>query len=179
MPDSRWLGPGQGQSADAFIPCSPLLTAFFRGVNHFYTPVHYTPSSFVLQLLGSQSNDIDIAVKDMMGLAFAERLVAFARARGIEATDPAVIKSNPDQSKHLETAVVRVCDVELDVVNLRSEEYAAHSRIPTEVVSVPPALAMRYFLTATGTEIRHPLGRRAAAGFDDQCAILQRTHPFC
>ena len=71
----------------------------------------------------------------MMGLAFATHLVTYARAKGLEATEPAVVKCNPDQSKHLETTKVRVLDVELDVVNLRSEEYAAGSRIPTGVVS--------------------------------------------
>jgi tRNA nucleotidyltransferase (CCA-adding enzyme) len=98
------------------------------------------PSTFwtldpCFQLLGLESHDIDIAVQDMMGLAFAERLVELARAKGVPASDPAVVKANPDQSKHLETTKVKVLECELDVVNLRSEEYASNSRIPTEVVS--------------------------------------------
>ena len=43
----------------------------------------------------------------------------------------AVIMSNPEQSKHLETARMRIQGVWVDLVNLRSEEYAHHSRIPT------------------------------------------------
>nr|CAD1837141.1 unnamed protein product [Ananas comosus var. bracteatus] len=40
-------------------------------------------------------------------------------------------KGNPDQSKHLETARMRICDTWIDFVNLRSETYAENSRIPT------------------------------------------------
>ena len=44
----------------------------------------------------------------------------------------AVIESNPEQSKHLETARMKVAGLELDLVNLRSEKYADQtSRIPT------------------------------------------------
>ncbi|XP_042488705.1 tRNA nucleotidyltransferase cca2 [Macadamia integrifolia] len=39
--------------------------------------------------------------------------------------------SNPDQSKHLETARMRLFDVWIDFVNLRSEHYSENSRIPT------------------------------------------------
>lgn len=41
--------------------------------------------------------------------------------------------SNPDQSKHLETARMRLFDLWIDFVNLRSEDYCENSRIPTMV----------------------------------------------
>lgn len=41
--------------------------------------------------------------------------------------------SNPEQSKHLETARMRLCDTWIDFVNLRCEEYCENSRIPTVV----------------------------------------------
>lgn len=41
--------------------------------------------------------------------------------------------SNPDQSKHLETARMRIFDMWIDFVNLRCEEYSENSRIPTKV----------------------------------------------
>lgn len=88
-----------------------------------------------LQLLGSQSHDIDIALSDMMGLAFAEHLATFAESRGVETGTISKIAQNPDQSKHLETATFRFLGLDIDLVNLRSEEYAENSRIPTEVVS--------------------------------------------
>lgn len=43
--------------------------------------------------------------------------------------------SNPDQSKHLETARMRLYDIWIDVVNLRCEDYSENSRIPTMVLS--------------------------------------------
>lgn len=43
-----------------------------------------------------------------------------------------VISANPSQSKHLETATMKIHNIEVDFVNLRAEEvYEAGSRIPT------------------------------------------------
>lgn len=54
----------------------------------------------------------------------------------------AVILSNPDQSKHLETAKMKLAGLEIDLVNLRSESYA-DSRIPTMEIGTPREDAMR------------------------------------
>lgn len=55
-------------------------------------------------------------------------------------TKIAKIQANPDQSKHLETARMTVGGLEIDLVQLRSEEYAdagaSGSRIPTSVVGL-------------------------------------------
>ncbi len=51
--------------------------------------------------------------------------------QGEETHHVAVIMSNPDQSKHLETARMKIRGVWIDLVNLRSETYTQHSRIPT------------------------------------------------
>ncbi|KAJ7596771.1 hypothetical protein C8J56DRAFT_1041030 [Mycena floridula] len=85
------------------------------------------------KLLGLQSNDIDIALSDVMGLPFAEGFKDFAENIGVNASKVAVIKKNPDQSKHLEPATLRIMDMDIDFVNLRNEEYASESRIPTTV----------------------------------------------
>jgi len=85
-------------------------------------------------LLGSESNDIDVALSDIMGLTFAEHLAEFARTQDVETGTLSKIALNPDQSKHLETARLKLFGLELDFVTLRSEEYAANSRIPTGVV---------------------------------------------
>ena len=56
----------------------------------------------------------------------------------------AVIESNPEQSKHLETARMKVAGLELDLVNLRSEKYADQtSRIPTMEFGTPEQDALR------------------------------------
>ena len=70
-----------------------------------------------------------------MGVPFAERFVDYCRTvKNLAVKNVAKIESNPDQSKHLETARTTVLGIELDFVNLRSEEYAENSRIPTQVV---------------------------------------------
>ena len=64
--------------------------------------------------------------------------------RHVLALQIAVIESNPEQSKHLETARMKVAGLELDLVNLRSEKYADQSsRIPTMEFGTPEQDALR------------------------------------
>ncbi|KAG1841321.1 hypothetical protein DFJ58DRAFT_732495 [Suillus subalutaceus] len=104
---------------------------------------------YVLQLLGMDSNDIDICLADMMGVTFAEGFVAFlSEQKHLHVHRIAKIESNPNQSKHLETARTTLLGMDLDFVNLRSEEYAEDSRIPTEVkFGTPLEDALRRDLT--------------------------------
>ncbi|KAG1749677.1 uncharacterized protein EDB91DRAFT_1327149 [Suillus paluster] len=101
------------------------------------------------KLLGMDSNDIDICLADMMGVTFAEGFVAFlSEQKDLDVHKIAKIESNPDQSKHLETARTTLLGIDLDFVNLRSEEYAEDSRIPTEVkFGTPLEDALRRDLT--------------------------------
>lgn len=55
----------------------------------------------------------------------------------------AVIQANPEQSKHLETARMRIKDTWIDLVNLRSETYSQHSRVPEMEFGTPYQDAMR------------------------------------
>jgi tRNA nucleotidyltransferase (CCA-adding enzyme) len=71
-----------------------------------------------------------------MGLAFAEHLTSFAHVKGVEIGSITAIEQNPEQSKHLETATFKIFGLNIDLVNLRSEEYTESSRIPTQVVSI-------------------------------------------
>ena len=82
------------------------------------------------KLLGKHSSDIDIALDTMMGEEFAAKVNEYLQEKGEETHGVGVIQSNPDQSKHLETATMRVHGQWLDLVNLRSEEYTEASRIP-------------------------------------------------
>lgn len=54
-----------------------------------------------------------------------------------------VIKINPDQSKHLETATFKIHGVDIDANNLRTEVYSSCSRIPVTVLGTPREDAMR------------------------------------
>ena len=83
------------------------------------------------KLLKRESNDIDIALDNQSGVEFASSLNEFLKGEGYETHRLAVITANPDQSKHIETAVVRVLGFDIDFVNLRSETYSEESRIPS------------------------------------------------
>lgn len=98
--------------------------------NHLYSRLNSR------QLLGSECHDIDIALSNSMGFTFAEGLAAYAARNGVETGTISKIAQNPEQSKHLETATFKVFGLEVDIVNLRCEEYASDSRIPTGVVGL-------------------------------------------
>jgi tRNA nucleotidyltransferase (CCA-adding enzyme) len=115
-----------------------------------------------------QSNDIDIALTDIMGEDFAHHFVAFANSKGLKTGEPTIINPNPEQSKHLQTARINnVYGLELDLVNLRSEEYADNSRIPTSVVRslVQPLLQ-------SSTSVSRPLARPCKTPFEGTLLLM-------
>ncbi|KAL1919406.1 uncharacterized protein VTP21DRAFT_2099 [Calcarisporiella thermophila] len=85
------------------------------------------------KLLGLQCHDIDVAINTMMGFEFAQHVNKYLAARGIQTRSVAKIDTNPEKSKHLETATTRLLGLEIDFVNLRKELYDGDSRIPKEV----------------------------------------------
>ncbi|WIA39536.1 hypothetical protein OEZ86_005625 [Tetradesmus obliquus] len=95
------------------------------------------------KLLGKESKDIDIALDNMLGKEFADKVNEYLASQGKETHTAAVIHSNPDQSKHLETARMKVNSLWIDLVNLRSETYADGSRIPKMEFGTPLQDAMR------------------------------------
>ncbi|CAG8824759.1 10002_t:CDS:2, partial [Racocetra persica] len=82
------------------------------------------------KLLGYECNDLDIAINSMMGCEFGEHVNNFLRLKGHATENIHKIESNPEKSKHLETATTKIFGYEIDFVNLRSEEYVEDSRIP-------------------------------------------------
>lgn len=90
------------------------------------------------KLLRIDCKDVDIALDTMMGEAFAGQLCDYMRQLNLEPRGIGVIQSNPDRSKHLETATIHIFDQPIDFVNLRAEEYAAGSRIPEKIVFGTP-----------------------------------------
>ncbi|KAJ1309611.1 hypothetical protein OPQ81_006383 [Rhizoctonia solani] len=105
------------------------------------------------KLLGIPSNDIDIALAEIMGTTFAEKLQAYMASKNLQdnfggrSTTIATIARNPEQSKHLETARMKVLGHEVDFVNLRSETYAGDSRIPEIRIGTPLEDALRRDIT--------------------------------
>ncbi|KAH9532116.1 hypothetical protein CY35_19G072600 [Sphagnum magellanicum] len=99
------------------------------------------------KLLGTDSHDIDIAIDDMLGKEFCKKVNEYLESIGEETQGVGIIQSNPEQSKHLETARMRIRGVWVDFVNLRAETYAQHSRIPTMEFGTALEDALRRDLT--------------------------------
>lgn len=82
------------------------------------------------KLLGTQPKDIDLMVDNIGGAEFA-RLVT----EELGLSGPHVIRSNPEQSKNIETARVYIPlssgkTLEIDVAKARQDVYSGDSRIP-------------------------------------------------
>ncbi|CAO3674677.1 unnamed protein product [Umbelopsis vinacea] len=91
------------------------------------------------KLLRKDCHDLDVAVSTMMGYDFALHVNEYLKSKGYETRSIAKIDSNPDKSKHLETATTKLFDQEIDFVNLRNEVYNEDSRIPAEVTYGSPS----------------------------------------
>jgi tRNA nucleotidyltransferase (CCA-adding enzyme) len=70
------------------------------------------------KILGRASDDIDLALDDMMGADFARLVNKYVEANGGKCRSVGVIKANPEASKHLETATFRLFGLSIDVNNL-------------------------------------------------------------
>eukprot|EP00050_Salpingoeca_kvevrii_P006739 m.291327 g.291327 ORF g.291327 m.291327 type:complete len:527 (+) comp12457_c0_seq1:807-2387(+) len=99
------------------------------------------------KLRGSDSDDIDFALDDMMGIDFAQYINRHLESQGQHVNSIGVIHSAPEQSKHLEVATFKLHGQEVDMNNLRTEEYAQDSRIPTVEIGTPWQDAHRRDLT--------------------------------
>eukprot|EP00752_Nemacystus_decipiens_P012689 g11242.t1 len=96
--------------------------------------------------------DIDIALDNCMGGDFAEKLKKYLSRTSSSSTSKrmskvALITSNPEKSKHLETATLRIDNFWVDFVNLRTESYVQDSRIPSINIGTPMEDAFRRDLT--------------------------------
>jgi len=112
-----------------------------------------------------------------MGEEFAEHLHAFAQLKGIQLGTIARIEKNPEQSKHLETATMKAFGLDIDFVNLRSEEYAAGSRIPTGVVCPNrKSIILDRFLRPSFPDVWYSTGRRLAKRHNNKFLVLQRAN---
>ncbi|CAO2036751.1 unnamed protein product [Urochloa humidicola] len=99
------------------------------------------------KLLGKDSTDIDIALDNTTGQNFCNKINEYSECLGMGQKAIVVSKCNPDRSKHLETATMRIFDIKIDFVNLRSEKYAENSRIPTVEIGTSIEDAYRRDLT--------------------------------
>ncbi|XP_059281110.1 tRNA nucleotidyltransferase cca2-like [Lycium ferocissimum] len=132
-----------------------IFDLLLKVVKHFNLDTHLRVAGGWVRdkLLGLQSNDIDIAIDNMTGQQFCEKVEQYKKKNEELCYDPnkvTVIKSKPDQSKHLETTKMRMHlksgrYVLIDFVNLRSEDYSNNnSRIPTRLQQLGTALEDAY-----------------------------------
>jgi tRNA nucleotidyltransferase/poly(A) polymerase len=98
------------------------------------------------KLMGKDSNDIDIAINNMTGEDFANLVVQYMKEHGIKSGGVTVVEANPEQSKHLATAMVRLFGLPIDFVNLRTETYT-DTRIPEMQMGTAEEDASRRDLT--------------------------------
>jgi tRNA nucleotidyltransferase/poly(A) polymerase len=92
--------------------------------------------------------DIDIALDTCVGREFAEQLNQYLSQMGEKTHTVGVVLKNPEKSKHLETATMKVGTFWIDFVNLRAEEYTQDSRIPDLMrIGTPAEDAFRRDLT--------------------------------
>jgi tRNA nucleotidyltransferase (CCA-adding enzyme) len=96
------------------------------------------------KVMGSTSNDMDIALENITGYSFAAGLGSSATGQSL--TGIHVISNNPEKSKHLETAVTRINGMSVDFVNLRAERYT-ETRVPEVSPGTPEQDALRRDLT--------------------------------
>lgn len=98
--------------------------------------------------------------------------------KGYATSNVGKIKANPDKSKHLETATIRILNTSVDFVNLRKETYSEFSRIPTITIGTPVEDAYRRDLTINSlfyninTDTIEDFTMR---GIDDLAARIVRT----
>jgi tRNA nucleotidyltransferase (CCA-adding enzyme) len=102
------------------------------------------------KILGLQTHDVDIALDTCTGVEFATVLKHHVEVQQKQQQQQnnrssplsqqkvcgriGVIAANPAQSKHLETATMKIFGIEVDFSNLRHETYAEDSRIPETVM---------------------------------------------
>ena len=92
-------------------------------------------------LLEIPSHDIDIAIESVArpvtGSSFAMEIANFQKEHNLASRTISVIKTNPEKSKHLETAQVTLFDIPIEFCHLRHDSYAADSRVPTVRLGTP------------------------------------------
>lgn len=113
---SKFKGPSSGRQGSKLI-----------GINSSTTSPASPPS---LVDANDIPVDIDIALDDMLGREFADHLNDWLTQNGRDKISVGVVLKNPEKSKHLETATMKVGKFWIDFVNLRAEEYTEDSRIP-------------------------------------------------
>lgn len=143
------------------------------------------------KILGRPSHDIDVAINCMTGEVFGNKLRDFCdvpenkEKHGLRKEDIGhlhKIEKNPNKSKQLETATVKIFGLDVDFVNLRTETYAEDSRNPQMEFGTAEEDAQRRDATVNALfyNIHTEQIEDFVGGLDDMRAKLIRTpmEPF-
>lgn len=143
------------------------------------------------RLLGVGSHDVDVAINKMTGENFGLKMLEYLKIPGNlekHAFDTAesgkimsglhTIKANPEASKNLETATIKVMGIDLDLVNLRKETYDEVSRNPQMEFGTAEEDAMRRDATVNAMFYNlhtQQIEDFTKQGFEDMDAKIIRT----
>ena len=143
------------------------------------------------KLLGVGSHDVDVAINKMTGENFGLKMLEYLKIPGNlekHAFDTAesgkimsglhTIKANPEASKNLETATIKVMGIDLDLVNLRKETYDEVSRNPQMEFGTAEEDAMRRDATVNAMFYNlhtQQIEDFTKQGFEDMDAKIIRT----
>ena len=137
------------------------------------------------KLLGVPSKDIDVGISSMTGLQFGKHVQDYLTSpKGVEFYSQYKlgslhkIEANPEKSKHLETVTTKVFGLDVDLVNLRKEEYAENSRNPTMEFGTPAEDALRRDATVNALFYNlssHEVEDFTGKGLDDMEKKIIRT----
>lgn len=98
------------------------------------------------RIMGTPSEDIDIAIDKMSGAVFSKGFIRYLRNHSEEVHGYHVVAFNHSKAKHLETASLKYSGYSIDFVALRTEEYT-ESRIPMVGIGTPQEDAHRRDIT--------------------------------
>ncbi|KAL4159276.1 hypothetical protein PRNP1_005040 [Phytophthora ramorum] len=147
------LPTGCKPDSNVAIPLTPAedsLFSFLEYIQHLYAPktqLRVAGGWVRDKLRGAESEDIDVALDNLMGAKFARYITKFQRERKLPPSSVGVVKANSDKSKHLEVATVTIEGCTVDLVHLRAEEYTQDSRVPEVKFATPEDDASRRDLT--------------------------------
>ena len=133
------------------------------------------------KILGRPNDDVDLAVNVLTGVEFAAKVQEYVESAEVQLAEKFkvnVVRSNPEKSKHLETAIVDIHGFKVDIVNLRGEVYDEDSRVPTMAFGTAADDAFRRDLTINS--LFYNLNEQriedfTGAGLRDLAAGLVRT----
>jgi len=99
------------------------------------------------KLLNIECSDLDVALDTMLGHEFALYVNKYLNEQNLSLEHVQKIETNPEKSRHLETAKGFIFGQWIDFINLRTETYCEDSRVPNMEFGTPEEDAFRRDIT--------------------------------